>query len=391
MQAIHRQGKTTLSGSQLHRREEDEIAEEVTYSKFKPKKNNELELPDEVEDEENEETEHVSELKDIKFQYNKPKQNEFYSTKYSPKDYKECFPIEYKVEENIPLYFNNAKSGPSFICLHGAGHSAQSFSLLAKYMKNDYRLFAYDSRGHGNNTLTPSYDLSKDTQIHDFIKVLSFIISLDQFSDDTFIVLGHSMGGSIATFAVDYITNNIPELSKRIQALIVIDVVEGTALEALPFMESVIKSRVATFNSVEESIEYMVKSNTIQSTESARYSVPSLVYKEKNKYQWKIDLIKTKEYWREWFEGLTNSFLSLRLPKLLILAASDRMDKELTIAHMQGKFKMVVVNGVGHIVHEDNVKNTCITLVDFVKIFRIPDVLSKIKPIVGKINSLTNK
>jgi len=29
------------------------------------------------------------------------------------------------------------------------------------------------------------------------------------------------------------------------------------------------------------------------------------------------------------------------------------MDKELTIAHMQGRFKLVVIDGVGHVVQED--------------------------------------
>ena len=38
---------------------------------------------------------------------------------------------------------------------------------------------------------------------------------------------------------------------------------------------------------------------------------------------------------------------------MLLLAGSDRMDKELTIAHMQGKFKLVVVDNVGHVIQED--------------------------------------
>jgi len=29
------------------------------------------------------------------------------------------------------------------------------------------------------------------------------------------------------------------------------------------------------------------------------------------------------------------------------------MDKELTIAQMQGKFKLVVLDNVGHVIHED--------------------------------------
>jgi protein phosphatase methylesterase 1 len=47
---------------------------------------------------------------------------------------------------------------------------------------------------------------------------------------------------------------------------------------------------------------------------------------------------------------LTSIFLSLRLPKTLLLAGSERMDKELTVAHMQGKFKMLVIDNVGHVI-----------------------------------------
>ena len=49
-------------------------------------------------------------------------------------------------------------------------------------------------------------------------------------------------------------------------------------------------------------------------------------------YEWKVDLINSEQYWMNWFTGLTNSFLSLKIPKILMLAEKERMDKELTIA-----------------------------------------------------------
>jgi protein phosphatase methylesterase 1 len=73
------------------------------------------------------------------------------------------------------------------------------------------------------------------------------------------------------------------------------------------------------------------------------------------------------------------------MPKLLLLAASDRMDKELTIAQMQGKFKLSVVGNVGHIMHEDDPKSTAEVVNGFVKTFRIPALFKDIKPIVAKI------
>jgi protein phosphatase methylesterase 1 len=41
------------------------------------------------------------------------------------------------------------------------------------------------------------------------------------------------------------------------------------------------------------------------------------------------------------------------VPKQLLLAGNERMDKDLTIAHMQGKFKMVVIDNCGHVIQED--------------------------------------
>lgn len=42
--------------------------------------------------------------------------------------------------------------------------------------------------------------------------------------------------------------------------------------------------------------------------------------------------MKSEKYWVEWFKGLTNSFLQIKVPKLLMTAEKERMDKELTIA-----------------------------------------------------------
>ena len=42
----------------------------------------------------------------------------------------------------------------------------------------------------------------------------------------------------------------------------------------------------------------------------------------------------SKQYWKDWFAGLTHDFLEIKLPKLLLLAEKERMDKELTIANM---------------------------------------------------------
>ena len=47
--------------------------------------------------------------------------------------------------------------------------------------------------------------------------------------------------------------------------------------------------------------------------------------------------METERHWQGWFEGLSQLFLSIPVPKMLILAGVDRLDKQLTIAQMQGE------------------------------------------------------
>lgn len=90
-------------------------------------------------------------------------------------------------------------------------------------------------------------------------------------------------------------------------------------------------------------------------------------------YEWKTDLMATKPYWIEWFTGLTQVFLDTRLPKQLLLAGSERMDKELTIAQMEGRFSMVVIEDVGHSIQEDNPARVVEVLKEFITKFHIPE------------------
>lgn len=47
---------------------------------------------------------------------------------------------------------------------------------------------------------------------------------------------------------------------------------------------------------------------------------------------------------------MSSSFLQARCAKVLICAGNDRLDRELMIAHMQGKFQVHLVPASGHVV-----------------------------------------
>lgn len=62
--------------------------------------------------------------------------------------------------------------------------------------------------------------------------------TLKRFPNKSIIIMGHSMGGSIAVKTVEQIeAMEDCTLKRAIKGLLVVDVVEGTAMDALPFME----------------------------------------------------------------------------------------------------------------------------------------------------------
>ena len=71
-------------------------------------------------------------------------------------------------------------------------------------------------------------------------------------------------------------------------------------------------------------------------------------------------MTKTEKYWKDWFKGLSGMFLNVNVPKLLLLAGVDRLDRELMVGQMQ------VLPQCGHAVHEDSPNEVANALSNFV-------------------------
>lgn len=172
-------------------------------------------------------------------------------------------------------------------------------------------MVAFDFRGHGEHYCENETDLSENTLIDETINVFRQVGQM--FSSASIILVGHSMGGSIATKASAKILNDYKTEGwhKQLQGLFVIDVVEGSAMDALPFMENIVMSRPQEFKSLQSVVQYGIKSGTVKDIESARVSMPPQVVGEIDeasgvtKYAWRTDLMATKPYWESWFKGLT--------------------------------------------------------------------------------------
>jgi len=300
-------------------------------------------------------------------------------------------------------------SGPLLVLLHGGGFSALTWALFSSSVTSmvGCQVLAIDLRGHGDTVTTNEEDLSAETMARDVGDIIRTLYGSDP---PPVILIGHSMGGAIAVHTAS--ANYIPSLI----GLAVIDVVEGTALDALASMQSFLRGRPTHFRSLEHAIEWCVRSGQVRNVESAKVSMPGQIKNNKSgqlatndidtyvpmdqvgeqhstlasdaireeeieasnsegqkqvtdvfkhpsalansdsqtwKYVWRIDLGQTEKYWSGWFKGLSNIFLNCPVPKMLLLAGIDRLDRDLTVGQMQGKFQMQVLPQCGHAVHED--------------------------------------
>eukprot|EP00730_Choanoeca_flexa_P016023 TRINITY_DN7490_c0_g2_i2.p1 TRINITY_DN7490_c0_g2~~TRINITY_DN7490_c0_g2_i2.p1 ORF type:complete len:286 (+),score=36.67 TRINITY_DN7490_c0_g2_i2:486-1343(+) len=232
---------------------------------------------------------------------------------------------------------------------------------------------------------------------------------LVQHTSSTWCILSFvcSMGGAVAAHACQ--RQLIPNLS----GLIVIDVVEGTAMSALSGMMRFLRSRPVTFETQEAGIKWALRNGQLRNCESARVSIPPQLMPATAKmvndrtsrsisnalaeededaestksqptqssssssaaaaaaadqgYTWRVDLSKSAPYWEEWFRGLSKTFLSVPGPKMLMLAGIDRLDKDLTIGQMQGQFQLQVIPNAGHCVHEDAPGQAGAAVAEFLK------------------------
>ncbi|KAF2088257.1 protein phosphatase methylesteras-like protein 1 [Saccharata proteae CBS 121410] len=260
---------------------------------------------------------------------------------------------------------------PVIVLHHGAGSSAMTFALFAQEVRRlmpEVGLLAVEAREHGSVVYTASGAVDNDMSIkklrQDFLNMIHLTKGrMGWTSLPQMVLVGHSLGGAVVT---DLAKSG--ELASHTIGYAVLDVVEGSAMDALKHMQSYLASRPATFPSLASGIEWHIRSRTLRNPKSARASVPSLLMPtDKGNWAWKTDLTRTEAYWSNWFDGMSSKFLTGSGAKLLLLAGTDRLDKELMIGQMQGKFQLQVFPAAGHFLQEDLPDQVAHSIVEFLK------------------------
>ncbi|CUI15511.1 Hypothetical protein, putative [Bodo saltans] len=250
---------------------------------------------------------------------------------------------------------------PVLICVHGAGMSSMSFGPVAAIISaaqvSDEHSFAcrvvsIDLPCHGDSADGPQAEagLTLDNLVAHFVATVLHLKRVAFPKTDRFFYAGHSLGGSIVAFGATDVA-----LAPFLGGVVMLDIVENVAKLSLRYMNSVLDKRPASFESSREAAHWFVTQGGMFNESIAQLTTPFLLRQESEKgpFMWRTNLRKTEPCWPTWFEGLDQRFVSLTCPKMLLLATTDRLDNELTTAHMQGKFQLEVVGTQGHYVMED--------------------------------------
>lgn len=223
---------------------------------------------------------------------------------------------------------------------------------------------AFDLRGHGEteSALESAEGVFTAAGLAADVEAVARALLDELGADARCVLVGHSMGGAAVVRAA-------PNLRDVLGGLVVIDVVEGTALASLRHMRSVLTATPARFESAEHAIAWALRAGVCGDPEAARVSVPPRLRPaaDGQGLEWRTDLSKSEPHWEEWYRGLSDAFLKVPAPKVLVLAGTDRLDRALTVASMQGKYQSVILPQAGHAVQEDAAEAVASALAAFLR------------------------
>ncbi|PIE47363.1 MAG: hypothetical protein CSA42_03760 [Gammaproteobacteria bacterium] len=109
--------------------------------------------------------------------------------------------LKVKIANGEVAVRNHGDNGKDILFVHGSGQNLEVWEPLAKLLENEYRLWSFDTRGHGQTTL-------KSENATQYWKDIDRIIS--ELNIKPILLVGHSIGGfSISAYTV-WKHSNIP-------------------------------------------------------------------------------------------------------------------------------------------------------------------------------------
>jgi pimeloyl-ACP methyl ester carboxylesterase len=246
---------------------------------------------------------------------------------------------------------------PVLIVLHGfTGHAWQA-ELVAPALVPTHRVIALDQRGHGDSDRAEIYGSAPMGA--DVIGVL------DALGIERAVLVGHSMGGTVAVA----VTALHPE---RVVALVLGDIGPEVGSEGAARIQRNTRSR-DVFEGVDDAVATQTELNPTANPDALRHRVAhNLVEEPDGSFTWKYDRALRDGSAR--YEGYARdeqwAFLAaIRVPVLLIRGElSDILSEEIADRMLATipDARMVTISGAGHSIATDAPAAVAAAIADFV-------------------------
>jgi esterase len=248
-------------------------------------------------------------------------------------------------------YKQYGESGKPLFILHGIFGMLDNWHLVAKSLSSEFTVYTIDARNHGQSP--HSAEMSYQLMAEDVIELA------DHLGIESFILVGHSMGGKTAMWTA----HQFPE---RIEKLILVDIAPKTYKPGhLQYFKAFEEIQWSTLNSRKEVDEALVPyeddpgvrlflAKNIDRNDAGGFSVKSNMKALKDAYPeiiGKLDFLNI-------YQG----------PTLFILGEKSHYLKEEDKPYIERFFpkaEYVDVAGAGHWVHADNMSGFLEKLKDF--------------------------
>jgi len=265
---------------------------------------------------------------------------------------------------------------PVLFCSHGGFDFTGTFDVFAPLLAaGGYRVVVWDQRGHGDSGHAPLYSWDAD--------VRDLLTALDSTTREPAVLLGHSKGGSISTYAIQAAPH-------RARAFVNIDGMpshrpppdvadhERTKLLAGD-LSGWLDHRRAAGDKVRRAdtlaglAERRARQNPRLSTAWLRYLVTRGARKDPDGWRWKIDPVLRPGGFGPWRATWSMARLaSLPVPLLGLLATEpEPMGWETRASEVKPSLprraEVVEMKGVGHFIHIERPEQTAKLVLDFLR------------------------
>ena len=234
------------------------------------------------------------------------------------------------------------EKGPRLVFLHGLmGYWANWRGIISAFEK-DYRILAYDQRGHGRS-MKPQSGYGPEEYAEDLRLIL------DELGWDRIHIVGHSMGGRAAV----HFTSKFPQ---RIKKLVVEDIGPEAEGDGVEYYESLFAKVPTPFRDKKLAKEFLY--NNFNPVLGA-YLYSNIDETEPDKFDWRFSKSAILESVRA---GLTSRWVdwkAIQAPTLLIrgeLSGTLKLETFEKLSRVNPKIRGVEIKGSGHWVHFEKPK-----------------------------------